>query len=49
MQSMHGKTEERKRDGNMAAEYVKTLKSEFTGSYRKVIMQHEFQKSWNVL
>lgn len=35
--------------GNMANEYVKTLKSEFTGLYREVIIQREFQKSWNVL
>lgn len=35
--------------GNVAAEYVKTLKSEFTGLYGEVIIQREFQKSWNVL
>lgn len=46
---MHGKTEERKREGNVAAEYVKTLKSAFTGLYGEVVIQREFQKSWNVL
>lgn len=35
--------------GNMAAEYVKTLKSEFTGLYREVIIEREFQRSLNVL